>query len=47
MYLKHSRAPLTEERETVADFFRFDRGYQFTSSVLMDSTIKAFIPEME
>ena len=34
-------------REELASFFRFHRGHQFASSVLMDPITKTFIARME
>ena len=46
MYL-NVYVPALQRAGGVASFFRFHRGYQFASSVLMDPITKAFIAHME
>ena len=46
MYLNVYVPPL-QRASGVASFFRFHRGHQFASSVLMDPITKAFIAQME
>ena len=46
MYL-NVYVPALQRAGGVASFFRFHRGHQFASSVLMDPITKAFIAQME